>query len=144
MSETTSCRTFLCKNCKWPLTFPWDRLLQEAAHKAGPDAAREVVIKCYRCAYLRTYSLDAKSTDRYGEDRELLRDGCDMPSRLLRGPGLKCEEWESCDSRPPFLEAIPAHLSGDLDWRAANAGKGWIAEGLTCANGHPIPIPQPF
>jgi hypothetical protein len=144
MSRTTLCRTFLCKSCQWPMTIPCDMLLRAAANPADqPSAAREAVLRCYWCTALRTYSLDSNSPDRYGDDRRLPCYRCDNVMRLLVQPGLRCEEWETCNSRPLLLDTFPAYLCEDFDCREANAKKGWITEGLTCRNGHLIRFPQP-
>jgi hypothetical protein len=126
------------------MALPLDMLMTQASDPTKPSGtATFAILLCYWCGHLGNYSLHL---DRWGEDQQIQFDRCFLLSRLLRS-GLKCEQWETCDSRPPMIETYPASTpeSACFDRREANTASAFkVAWGdLRCEHGHPIPLPQP-
>lgn len=152
---TTPCRIFRCKNkgCPMFLRIPLEMLLQRATDPEDvPNVPREVVLICHWCAGLGLYSLDPNSPDCCGEDKQVQLGRCDTVDRLLP-LGLKCDEWESCNSRPPLLVTFGASAAKsvsdshdrheDTVYNALTRELSQEWAGLPCRNGHRIRFPQP-
>jgi len=143
MTDSVLCRLFLCKNpkCGKPMRLPLDTLSQLIVDPEDPSKdALSIAVLCHRCSQIGTYSLAANSSDRFGADRLVSRDQAEDMSPSV---WLKCAV-ETCTPRTPLTVTLTP---------ASDRAEGYIGRELTsltmewhklfCANGHPIPYPQP-
>jgi hypothetical protein len=137
-------RVFQCKNqkCGTLLRLPLDRLSQLSMHPATPSiCASAVALLCHRCKQIRTYSLEASSSDHVGEDRRVSLAQTEGLDRLV---WLTCEE-ETCEIHLPLLETwnqitTPERIAKQHEANAEALKKGWTD--LLCPKGHPVLFPQ--
>jgi hypothetical protein len=99
-----------------------------------------IAILCHRCSQIRTYSLLANSSDRFGEDRLVERD---QAEDLVPPQWLQCAEV-TCKSRTPLTVTLtPAsdRAEGYIGRELNSLTMEW--DNLFCASGHPVRYPQP-
>ena len=142
LNETTHCRCFRCKNpkCGKPMRLPLDTLSRLIVDPEDPSQGVPLIaVLCHQCSQIETYSLQANSSDRFGEDHLVERDQAEDISRPV---WLQCDD-ETCKSHTPLtVTLIPASVR---EWKGMGGELTALKmewSGLFCANGHSIPFPQ--